>query len=132
MLLADIFFVMHRGRHRAGSRYAASVDETVSWTITAFSSNPDATDDAIAELLVAHGVPEGLAARAVLMLPLAFGRRVLRGMVTLPDEIQEGEQVRVLSEDPVFAAAARRAERASRDELQRIGLVSCEVNAVAR
>jgi hypothetical protein len=106
------------------------VEETIAWAIAALCSNSDSTDDEIVDLLVGHGVPPGLAARAILMLPLAFGRKLLRGMIVAPDEIHEGERVRALSSDPVFAAAAARAEDATRDQMQAIALRSSEVHAV--
>ena len=106
------------------------MQESIDWAIAAFTSNPSADDDALVELLTAAGMPPGLAARAVLMLPLAFGRKLLRGMVAAPDEIYEGDRARVLSADPVFAMAERRAEHAGREQMERIALRSSEVNAV--
>lgn len=107
----------------------------VRWAIAAFHANPDADDAALVALLRAAGLPH--ADRAVTMLPLAFGRRILDGLVDLPAtcvEVDAGGRPRrsgPLADDPIYAAADQiaRAE-GSRDDAERIGLRSAEVRAV--
>ena len=107
----------------------------VRWAMAAFHANPEASDDEIVTILRNAGLPR--AGHVVAMLPLAFGRRILEGLVELPTSFVEldarGEIAREgpLAEDPIFAAADRiaRAE-ATRADLDRIGLLSAEVNAV--
>lgn len=106
------------------------MDERLAWAITAYMSNPEANDADVADLLERNGVPRGLATRAVAFLPLAFGRRLLRGLVALPDSfIVDGRELPLASE-PVYALAEALAERAGRESIERIGLRSAEFNAV--
>src|SRR5690348_15391726 len=95
----------------------------VRWTLSAFHANPDLGDDELIEILEDAGLPH--AARAVLMLPLAYGRRILDGLVTVAPTYFDGDRELVLADDPIFAAADRiaRAE-ASRADLDRVGLRS--------
>ncbi|HEY0254657.1 MAG TPA: DUF6348 family protein [Kofleriaceae bacterium] len=94
------------------------------WTAGAFRSNPAASDDAIAALLVGAGVPS--AWRAIAMLPLAFGRRLLAG-ATLSETYIDGETEHVLADDPLYAAAVSLA--ATSTDIEAIGLRSSEVDA---
>jgi hypothetical protein len=87
------------------------------------------SDDDVRERLRRAGVEPWLVERLLVFLPLAFGRRVLPG-VELSDEFSDGPRLRPLADEPVFAAAAARAELAVRSEVERIGLRSSEVNAV--
>lgn len=104
--------------------------EALAWAIAAYLSNPDADDGDIADLLEHHGVPDALAQRLVVMLPLAFGRRVLHSIVALPDEIRAGGVPLTLSADAVYAAAWARAQDATRAEVDAIGMRSSEVHGV--
>ena len=106
------------------------MDERLAWAIAAYMSNPDASDADVADLLERNGVPRGVATRAVAFLPLAFGRRLLRGLITIPDAfVVDGREVPLASE-PLYAIAEALAERAGRDHIERIGLRSGEFNAV--
>lgn len=107
----------------------------VRWGIAAFHANPDAGDGELTEILAAAGVPR--AGHVVAMLPLAYGRRILDGLVELPAtfcEIDDAGAVAresALADDPIFAAADRIArDEASRKDVERIGMASSEVNAV--
>jgi len=107
----------------------AEMEELVDWAIAAYLSNPDASDADVAELL-ANGFPRGLATRAVAFLPLAFGRRVLKGLVTLPDDFVADGRELPLAGEPIFVQAEKRAAEANREQVGRIGLHSAEVNVV--
>lgn len=107
----------------------------VRWGIAAFHANPGAGDAELTRILAAAGVPR--AGHVVAMLPLAYGRRILDGLVELPttfceiDDAGEVARESALADDPIFAAADRLARsEATRKDLDRIGLVSSEVNAV--
>lgn len=96
-------------------------DAAVEVGIAVALAHPQASDRDLVEALLATGVEPGLAERLALWLPLAFGRVLLDG-VTIPAS--------PLDEDPVFVAASRRARRANRAEVERLGLRSAEVLAV--
>lgn len=101
----------------------------VRWTLAAFHANPDVGDGELVQILEDAGLPH--AARAVMMLPLAYGRRILDGLVTVKPTYFDGDRELVLADDPIFAAAERLARtEASRADLDRIGLRSSEVDAV--
>lgn len=101
----------------------------VRWTLAAFHANPDVGDGELVQILEDAGLPH--AARAVLMLPLAYGRRILDGLVAVAPTYFDGDRELVLADDPIFAAAERLARtEASRADLDRIGLRSSEVDAV--
>jgi len=105
-------------------------DEAVAVGIASFLEGDDPpSDDTVLTRLDQTGVESWLAVRLLVFLPLAFGRRVLTG-VNLSDEFFDGPALRPLAEEPVFRAAMARAERASRPEVERIGLRSSEVDAV--
>jgi hypothetical protein len=82
----------------------------------------------IAETLESQGVEPWLAQRLVAFLPLAFGRALLPG-AGFSDLFRDGPVERRLADEPVYAAAAARAARPIRVEMERIGLRSAEVNA---
>lgn len=101
----------------------------VRWALTAFHANPDLGDDELIELLAEAGLPH--AARAVMMLPLAYGRRILDGLVEVTPTYLDGERELVLADDPIFAAADHLARtEATREDLDHVGLRSSEVSAV--
>jgi hypothetical protein len=105
-------------------------DEAVEIGIAAFLREPAPSDDEVQAALTAGGLEPWLAKRLAVFLPLAFGRRVLPG-VELSDSFSDGPQtVRRLADDPVFVAAAARAQQGNRAEVERIGLRSSEVVAV--
>ncbi len=90
---------------------------------------PQASDDELRAHLERAGVEPWLAARLVTFLPLALGRVLLAG-ATVAQTLDEGEGERPLAGEPVFLAAETRARRASKQELEAIGLRSSEVQAV--
>jgi hypothetical protein len=101
----------------------------VRWTLSAFHANPDLGDGELVEILEDAGLPH--AARAVLMVPLAYGRRILDGLVAVTPTYFDGDRELVLADDPIFAAADRLARtEATREDLDRVGLRSSEVDAV--
>jgi Family of unknown function (DUF6348) len=105
-------------------------EELVEWATVAYRSNPNATDADIEAVLVHHGFGRRLAWRATAMLTIAFGRVVLKGLVTLPSTYIDGDGEHELETDPVFVAATARASHGVRGDIERIGLRSAEVNAV--
>ncbi|MFN0247988.1 MAG: DUF6348 family protein [Kofleriaceae bacterium] len=100
----------------------------VRWTLSAFHANPDLGDGELVEILEEAGLPH--AARAVMMVPLAYGRRILDGLVSVTPTYFDGDRELVLADDPIFAAADRLARTATREDLDRVGLRSSEVDAV--
>jgi len=102
--------------------------EQARWTVAAFLSNPDAKHEELVELLSAVGMPH--ADHAVAILPIAFGRQLLEGLVTLPASYHIGDREIAYSDDPIFVAARELAAAASRREIELIGLRSAEVHAV--
>jgi hypothetical protein len=105
------------------------VEELLAWAIAAYMSNREASDADVAALL-AEGFPRGLATRAVAFLPIAFGRRLLRGLVQLTDTFIIDEREARFDSEPMYALAQKLAESAGREQIERIGLRSAEVNAV--
>ena len=105
------------------------MEEILQWAIAGYMSNPEADDDEV-EGLVAGGFPRGLASRAVVFLPLAFGRRILRGLVKLPDTFVTDGRERPLASEPMFAIAEKLAADAGRESIGRIGPGSAEVRVV--
>ena len=101
----------------------------VRWTLSAFHANPDIGDGELIQILEDAGLPH--AARAVMMLPIAYGRRILDGLVTVTPTYIDGDRELVLADDAIFAAADQLARtEASRADLDRVGLRSSEVDAV--
>jgi len=103
-------------------------DQLVRWVVAAFMSNPGAGHDELVAALRAAGVPH--AHHACAIVPLAFGRQILEGLVELPDFYTLDGKAIAFADDPIFVAARERSRHASRAELERIGLGSAEVNAV--
>src|SRR5436190_2059930 len=103
--------------------------ELLEWAIAGYMANPDASDDDVATL-VAGGFPRDLAARAAATLRLAFGRRMLRDLVRLPDTFVGARGEAPLASEPLFAVAEQLAAEAAREAIGRIGLGSAEVVAV--
>jgi hypothetical protein len=106
------------------------MDEWLAWAITAYMSNPEASDADVADVLERNGVPRGVATRTVAFLPLAFGRRLLRGLIAIPDSFVIDGREAPLASEPLYAFAEALAERAGREHIERIGLRSAEFNAV--
>ncbi len=92
-------------------------------------AHPGAEPAEIAAILRANGVPH--AGRAVALVPMAFGRRLLDGMVTAsPSAIEDGREI-VLAEDPIYAAAAWIARTAEGSAaVLPVGMRSAEVRVV--
>jgi hypothetical protein len=103
--------------------------ELLEWAIAGYMSNPNAGDDDVAQLL-GGAFPPALATRAVLAVRLAFGRRILREMVPLPDTFVGTHGEAPLASEPLYAAAEALAAEAGREAIQRIGLGSAEVLAI--
>jgi hypothetical protein len=103
--------------------------DLLEWAVAGYMSNPDASDGDIAGLL-AGGFPPGLASRAVAFVPLAFGRRMLRGVVSLPATFVGPAGEAPLAGEPLFVLAEKLVAAASREEIERIGPRSAEVRAV--
>ena len=104
--------------------------ELLSWAMAAYMSNPNATDANVAELLERNGFPRGLATRAVAVLPLAFGRRLLRDLVALSDSFVVDGREQPLASEPLYVLAQQWAERVGREQIEHIGLRSAEFVAV--
>ena len=103
-------------------------DELVRWVVAAFMSNPGAEHDELVAVLRAAGVPR--AHHACAIVPLAFGRQILEGLVELPATYELAGAPVAFADDPIFVAARDRAHHASRAQIERIGLFSAEVHAV--
>jgi len=78
--------------------------EIVRRTLAALDDRPGADDGELAAFLQDHGVPR--AERALTLVRIAFGRRLLDGIgAPTPSALEDGREI-VLASDPVFAAAA--------------------------
>ena len=108
--------------------------DIVRWTLAAFDANADAGDAEVAEVLRRAGLPRS--GHAVAMVPLAFGRRMLHGVVEAPPTYVEvdgrGKRLRegALADDPIFAAADQLARTESSASDVPVALRSAEVRAV--
>jgi hypothetical protein len=87
------------------------------------------SDEVVLAELERGGVEPWLARRLNLLLPVAFGRRLLDG-IAVSDTFVDGRGARRLSDDPVYPWLAERAMQADQAEAERIGLRSSEVSAV--
>lgn len=104
-------------------------DSIVRATRDAFRSAPTADNADLVTALSAQGTPE--AERAVIWLPIAYGRRVLEGVVQLSPNYAVDGQEYPLAADPIYAAADRLARsEATQSDIEQIGLRSPEVSAV--
>lgn len=105
-------------------------DAAVEVGIAAFCAGEKPPEDEdVWERLTEAGVEPWLAERLLIFLPMAYTRRLLSD-VTYPDElVTPGGRVE-LSAEPVFVAALDRAQRAGRDEVERIAMRSAEFNAI--
>jgi Family of unknown function (DUF6348) len=103
-------------------------DAAVEIGLATFLAHPNAGDEELRAALEHAGVEHWLAERLVLYLPVALGRRLLAG-ATFSDMIADGTGERRIDEDPVYTAAAARAEGATREEMQAVAMRSAEVNA---
>lgn len=108
---------------------AAMLDAAIEVGIGAFLFGQERDDGEIEEKLVAEGVERWLAARLILLLPLAFGR-VLLEECKLSDRYSMAGETYALADDPVWVAVERRARHASREELSAIATRSSELSAV--
>jgi Family of unknown function (DUF6348) len=93
-----------------------------------FAGDGDLDDDEIVARLESQGVSAWLAERLVAFLPMAYGRVILRDCHFEPTFV-DGSVTRPLDGDPVWRAVWARAQQATREEAQRIGLRSAAVNA---
>jgi hypothetical protein len=108
---------------------APDPDSIVRAARDAFRSAPTAENAELVAALTAQGIPHG--DLAVIWLPIAYGRRVLDGVVQLSPNYAVDGQEYPLAADPVFAAADRLARaEATQSDIQLIGLRSPEVAAV--
>lgn len=103
--------------------------EIVRLTLWALDAHPGADPAELVSILRANGVPQ--ADRAVALVPVAFGRQLLDGMVAAsPSAIEDGREI-VLAEDPIFAAAAWIARTAEGSAaVLPVGMRSAEVHVV--
>ena len=121
---------------RSVSRPLPVIDalDVVRWTLAAFDANADAGDAEIAEILRKAGLPR--ANHAVAMVPLAFGRRVLHGVIDAPATYVEvdgrGAKLReaALADDPIFVVADQLARTESSASDVPVALRSPELRAV--
>lgn len=102
--------------------------ERAEWTVFAFMTHPQASHDEMVALLDSIELP--LPAHACAMVPLAFGRQLLDGLVSAPSTYQAHDGEHAFADDPLFVAARERARQASREELEAIAMRSSEVIAV--
>jgi len=108
--------------------------DIVRWTLAAFDANEDASDGKIVEILQGAGLPR--ASHAVAMVPLAYGRQILQGLVDVPATYvaldRNGARWReaALADDPIFAAATQIARTEATKVDGHIALRSAEVRAV--
>jgi hypothetical protein len=94
-----------------------------------FHAHPDAADGELVEFLKAAGVPA--AERVVAFLPIAYGRRLLDGLVELPATFLVGGREHRLTDDPIYAAADHLAcTEATKADVGAIGMRSAEVSVV--
>jgi hypothetical protein len=114
-------------RRRAGD--GTDPAAIVSAALRAFRARPDAAPaDLVADLQRA-GVPH--ADRAVALLPIAFGRLVLDGLVALPATFHDGQREIPFAEDPLYRAAEELARTQVRHgDIDDIAFRSAEVAAV--
>lgn len=103
--------------------------ELVRSALPVFQAHPEATDGQLFVLLTAAGLPA--TDQLVAFLPIAYGRRLLEGLVELPATfLADGREYR-LADDPIYAAADHLARtEATRADVSAIGLRSAEVSAV--
>jgi hypothetical protein len=106
-------------------RFAA---EVVEWTVAAFMAHAQAAHDEVVAVLDSIELP--FPAQTCAIVELAFGRQLLEGLVTLPSTYQWPGGERAVVDDPLYQAARERARRASREEIEVVGLRSPEVVAV--
>jgi hypothetical protein len=108
--------------------------DIVRWTLAAFDGSEDASDGRIVEILRGAGLPR--AGHAVAMVPLAYGRQMLQGLVEVPAtyvELDRGGARRreaALDDDPIFAAASQIARAEATKADGHVALRSAEVRAV--
>lgn len=96
-----------------------------------FHAHPDAADGELVEFLTAAGVPA--AERVVAFLPIAYGRRLLDGLVELPATFVAGDHEHRLTDDPIYAAADDLARtEATKADVGTIGMRSAEVSVVSQ
>jgi hypothetical protein len=98
--------------------------------VAAFMAGDSApSDEVVVADLERGGIEPWLARRLNVLLPIAFGRRLLDGIEVSDTFVDELGSHR-LADDPVYPWLAERAMQASQAEAERIGLRSAEVNAV--
>ncbi|MFC5235426.1 hypothetical protein [Pseudonocardia zijingensis] len=114
------------GRRTRGDGDPAAIARA---TLEAFRDRSDAADEELIDGLRAAGVPH--AERAVALLPIAFGRLLLDGLVTLPATFFDGDREVAFADEPLYVAAAQlaRTQRQPAD-IDPIALRSAEVRAV--
>ncbi|XRQ13824.1 DUF6348 family protein [Actinomadura welshii] len=104
-------------------------DDAVEVGVAAFCAGEEPPgDDEVRERLTGAGVEPWLAERLLVFLPMAFTRRLLPEVRYSDAVTTPGGRVS-LSDEPVFVAAAARAQTADRAEIQRITLHSAEFAA---
>lgn len=107
------------------------LDAAIEIGIGAFLAGQEQGDAEVEEALRARGLEPWLVARLILFVPLAIGREMLPDCELHRMFAADGVG-RLLTDDPVWVAAARRAKRATRNERMAIGRRSSEVAAVSQ
>ncbi|MEU5877064.1 DUF6348 family protein [Spirillospora sp. NPDC047279] len=106
------------------------LDAAVEVGIAAFCAGQESPgDDAVWESLTGAGVEPWLAERLLYFLPMAYTRRLLPD-VRYAEGLETPGGRLSLADEPVFAAALARAQRADRGEIERIAFRSAEFNAI--
>lgn len=109
---------------------SVGLDAAVEVGVAAFCSGAEPpSDQEVWERLTGGGVEPWLAERLVILLPMAFTRRLLPD-VAYPAEVSAPGGPVLLADEPVFAAALARAQRAVRGEFERVAMRSSEFNAI--
>ncbi|MEV6823939.1 DUF6348 family protein [Amycolatopsis sp. NPDC051102] len=105
-------------------------DAAVEVGVAAFRAGDEPpSDEQVRQRLAGAGVEPWLAERLLLFLPVAYTRRLLSDVSFTGTLLAPGGRVH-LAEEPVFAAALARAQRAGRGEIERIALRSGEFDAI--
>lgn len=105
-------------------------DAAVKVGVAVFCAGAEPPSDGEAwERLTSAGVEPWLAERLLILLPMAYTRRLLPNVSYADGLIAPGGRVSLQAE-PVFLAALARAQLAGRSEIERIALRSSEFNAI--
>lgn len=105
-------------------------DTAVTVGISAFCAGDEPpSDEEVWERLTGAGVEPWLAERLLVLLPMAYTRRLVPTVSYADAMVSPGGRVS-LSAEPVFVAALARAQLAGRQEIERIALRGSEFSAI--